>query len=408
MSGKNWRITGFIITAVGFFIPFAAAKGGGMPMGRYPAVTAIWAGLWLIAFYCLYRCHSAAKDWPTGFRVWRKVAFFIKDYTSYFLILSSLTAANFYPTGLAWHLPQLQMQFVSATLLIMGMAIPVDDWKRIFKHPKPIFQIWAVRWITMPLIALIIGYAIFHSLITDPRMAKTLIASQVLIGTTTTGAASNVYTFLVGGDAPLAVMTTTLSTLTDPVLQPPVASALIGAIVNVPVVKMMIDLIIGVIVPLLVGVFISAVFLRNKVREYGFLFGAVSVLIMIPLFFGAFCAGWATLLKNLYICPILLLVDFLQAGCGLSLGYYLPGKLFGYSEAQRRSAMFEVGVENISITAALAFKYFGPLAATSAGVYGITQTVLVLWVLNRLKAKDEKDQSAIGIAVKLTKHASLR
>ena len=165
---------------------------------------------------------------------------------------------------------------------------------------------------------------------------------------------------------------------------------------TVPVVRMMMDLVLGVIVPLLIGVVISAVFLRNRVREYGFVFGAVSVLVMIPLFFGAFSAGWATLLRNLYICPILLLTDALQTGCALAIGWHLPAKLFKFNEAQRRAGMFEVAVENVSITIALAFRYFGPLAATSAGVYGLTQTVMVLWMIKRLKAKDNKREAEVA------------
>ena len=181
MSGKSWRLTGFLLTIIGFFIPFFVAKCVAMPMGRHPVVTALWGILWLAAFYCLYRAHEASESYPSSFALWKKVAIYIKDYTSYFLILSSLSAANFSPTGIAWKLPEQQMTFVSLTLLIMGMAIPVDEWKRIFKKPKPIFQIWAVRWICMPLISLVLAYLIFNSLISDPKMAKTLIAAQVLV-----------------------------------------------------------------------------------------------------------------------------------------------------------------------------------------------------------------------------------
>lgn len=94
----------------------------------------------------------------------------------------------------------MQMTFVSLSLLVMGMAIPLDEWKPILKKPIPIFQLWAFRWICMPLVALLLALLIYGNLIADKEIASQLIAAQVLIGTTTTGGASNVYTFLVGGD----------------------------------------------------------------------------------------------------------------------------------------------------------------------------------------------------------------
>lgn len=390
MTALKWRNSGVFLYVLGFIIPFIVSKGQGMPVEKYPAITALWVLLWLVGWYFLYRNAVISKEYPDGTRLWLKVCNYISDYTPMFLISAFLTAANFFPTGLAMQLPQKQMTFVSLSLLIMGMAIPLDEWKRILKKPAPIFQLWAVRWICMPLIALGLALLIFGNLIGDKQIAAQLIAAQVLVGTTTTGGASNVYTFLVGGDAPLSVMTTALSTLTDPLLQPPAASLLIGTMVDVPVQQMMLDLLKGVIIPLIIGVAISTALFRNKVKKFGPFFGALSVVIMFPLFLGAFCGGWSALLKNLYIVPILLLVDILHAGLGCLVGYYVPGKVFKWSEAQRRAGLFEIAIENVSITSALAFKYFGPLAATAAALYGFTQTLLVTFVIRQFKAKDAK------------------
>jgi bile acid:Na+ symporter, BASS family len=390
MTASVWRNLGISLYVLGFIIPLFASKGQGMPVEKYPVITALWVILWLVGWYCLYRKALITRNYPSGTALWLKVCNYISDYTPMFLISAFLTAANFYPTGLAIQLPQKQMTFVSLSLLVMGMAIPLDEWKRILKRPIPVFQLWAVRWICMPLIALGLALIIFGNFVADKQIASQLIAAQVLVGTTTTGGASNVYTFLVGGDAPLSVMTTALSTLTDPLLQPPAASLLIGTLVDVPVKQMMIDLLKGVIIPLIIGVAISTALFKNKVKKYGPLFGAVSVIIMFPLFLGAFCGGWSALLKNLYIVPILLLVDVLHAGLGCLVGYYVPGKLFKWNEAQRRAGLFEIAIENVSITSALAFKYFGPLAATAAALYGFTQTLLVTLVIRQFKAKDAR------------------
>lgn len=101
MSPTNWRITGSLLTIVGFLIPFVVAKGIAMPMGRHPIITALWAILWLAAFYCLYRAHASLKSYPPSFALWGRIAIYMKDHTPYFFLLSSLTGANFYPTALA-------------------------------------------------------------------------------------------------------------------------------------------------------------------------------------------------------------------------------------------------------------------------------------------------------------------
>lgn len=58
--------------------------------------------------------------------------------------------------------------------------------------------------------------------------------------------------------------------------------------------------------------------------------------------------------------------------------------------------MFEIGVENTSIAITLAVKYFGPLAAALAGVYGIVQTILVLGMIKCLKAKDNQRDAGVA------------
>ncbi|KUO63048.1 MAG: hypothetical protein APF84_11005 [Gracilibacter sp. BRH_c7a] len=396
MTAKTWRNLGVLFYVLGFIVPFAISKGQGMPVEKYPAITVLWLISWFVGWYCLYRGFLLKKQYPEGTKQWVKVCTYISDYTPMFLLSAFLTAANFYPTGLAIGLPKKQMTFVSLSLLVMGMAIPLDEWKRILKRPIPVFQLWAVRWICMPLVALVLALLIYGNLIADSEIASQLIAAQVLIGTTATGGASNVYTFLVAGDAPLSVLTTALSTISSPLIQPSAANLLIGTLVDVPVAQMMIDLIKSVIVPLLIGVGISTAFLKNKVKDYGPAFSAVSVIVMFPLFLGAFSGGWSALLANLYIVPVLLLAHVLHAGIGCTIGYYAPEKIFKFNEAQKRAGLFEIAIENVSITSALAFKYFGPLAATAAALYGFTQTMIVLFVIRQLKAKDAKAANQLG------------
>lgn len=402
MKAPRFTIPAVICYAVGVLVPLIISGFQGMPISAGPLWFVWFLVFWIAAFILFYFSYCEKhKERLTTFRLWRKICVFISDYTSMILLSSFLTAACFYPSGIAAGLPKQQMTFVAISLFIMGIGIPLSEWKRIFKKPLPIFETWLIRWVCMPLLALGIGLLIFGTLVKDPEMSQQLIAAQTLIGTTATGGASNVYTFLVGGDAPLSILTTALSTLTDPLIQPPIAKLLIGTIIDVPVGSMMLDLVKNVIAPLVIGVLISTFILKDRVKKVQPLFSAATVVFMFPMFLGAFCGGWGTLLQNLYIIPILLLADVIHAGLGCCIGYFLPGKIFKFKEPQKRAALFEIGVENVSITSALAFNYFGPLASTAAMIYGLTQTVIVMIVIRLFKSKDvkaEKKKEELALA----------
>jgi len=418
-KGKRALALGWLFYAIGFVVPFVASGYGmpnppgattppqdlgvwnvsytGMPVQEKPWAFAVWIICWAIGFIFFYKSYVAGRPqlMDGGARLWRRVCNFISDWTSMFLLSVFLTAMCFFPSALAAGLPAQQMNWVAASLVVMGMSIPLDEWKRILKRPLPIIQLWLLRWICMPLLALGFGYLIYSNLVhgvdaNGVPMAPQLIAAQALIGTTATGGAGNVYTFIVGGDAPLSILCTTLSTLTDPLIQPGMSKLLVGQLIDVPVAAMMLDLVLHVVIPLVCGVVFSALVLKNKAKLLAPLFSAVAVIVMLPMFMGAVSGGWNTLLHNLYIVPIIALCAVLHAGAGQSIGYFGTKKLFKFSEAQRRSGLFEVGVENISIASGLSFTYFGPLASTACALYGLVQTVLVMIWINIFKSRDAK------------------
>ncbi|MCL2493233.1 MAG: hypothetical protein FWF33_04220 [Clostridiales bacterium] len=417
---KAQRGLGWLFYAIGFAVPFIASGYGmpnppgvttppqdigvwnisytGMPIQEKPWAFAVWLVCWIIGFFFFYKSFPRRpKMIEDGAWLWRRVCNFISDWTSMFLLSVFLTAMCFFPSAFAAGLPAQQMNWVAASLVVMGMSIPLDQWKRILKRPLPVIQVWILRWVCMPLLALGIGYLIYTNLISNEAQAQMLITAQALIGTTATGGASNVYTFIAGGDAPMSILCTTLSTLTDPLIQPGMTKLLVGQMLNVPVAAMMLELVEKVVLPLVVGILISTFILKNRAKQFAPLFSAVAVVVMLPMFMGAVSGGWNTLLHNLILVPVIALAAVIHAGAGMSIGYFGTKKIFKkFTEPQNRSGLFEVGVENISIASGLANNYFPGegatlgIASTACALYGLVQTVLVMIVINIFKSRDTK------------------
>ena len=90
-------------------------------------------------------------------------------------------------------------------------------------------------------------------------MAKTfgfppeVAAGVILIGSVSSGAASNLIAYLAGGNVALAVTITACSTLLSPLLTPFLMQTLAGRMVPIDFVKMVLEILNMVIVPVVSG-----------------------------------------------------------------------------------------------------------------------------------------------------------
>jgi BASS family bile acid:Na+ symporter len=127
----------------------------------------------------------------------------------------------------------------------MGTTLSLADFSRIFKMPWPVLVALVAHFFVMPMT----GFALAKVFACEGAVA----AGIVLIGSCPSGVASNVMTYLAGGNVALAVTITSCSTLLAPLLTPFLMYHLAGSFVEVKLAVMMLDIINMIIVPIAAG-----------------------------------------------------------------------------------------------------------------------------------------------------------
>ena len=138
----------------------------------------------------------------------------------------------------------------------MGLTIKMDDFKRVFSKPKEIVIGFVAQYTIMPVVAW--GLCQLMHLPTD------LALGVILVGCCPGGTASNVITYIAGGDVALSVGMTITSTLAAPLMTPLLVYLLAGAWVEVSFLAMVISVVKVVLIPVLLGILINRAYFGQK------------------------------------------------------------------------------------------------------------------------------------------------
>jgi bile acid:Na+ symporter, BASS family len=127
----------------------------------------------------------------------------------------------------------------------MGTTLSGKDFRNVLAMPWPVFIGVALQFLIMPLV----GYAIAMTFGFPAEVA----AGIILIGSVSSGVASNVMTYLAGGNVPLSVTITSATTLLSPFVTPFWMKTLAGRLVPVDFVAMMLSIFNMIIIPIVAG-----------------------------------------------------------------------------------------------------------------------------------------------------------
>ncbi len=162
-------------------------------------------------------------------------------------IIAIVTAAMLFPE---WFKPfergttaHKTMLLVLIQLVMFGMAthMGIRDLVGVSQKPFPIVVGLFCQYLIMPLL----GYSLAVLFRLPPEIA----AGMVLIGSCSSGLASNVMVYIAGGNLALSIAITSIATLLAPLLTPMWMKILAGSMVEISFTKMMVDIIKIVIVP---------------------------------------------------------------------------------------------------------------------------------------------------------------
>ncbi|WP_223680259.1 bile acid:sodium symporter family protein [Flavobacterium hibisci] len=353
----------------------------------------------------------------------------ISGYQYTFWIITAVCAGLIYPDFFL-HVGSFDMRNKWLILIIiqlvmfgMGTQMSIEDFTGIRKSGKGVLIGLLGHFTIMP----VMGFIIAKTFGFEPEIA----AGIILIGSCSSGLASNVMTYIAKGNLVLSVTVTAMSTLAAPIMTPFLMKIFAGTLVEVHFFTMMMEIIKIVLIPL------AAAMIHDILKNYGavakrriYVLTLISAIWLVAVIFlhnsfaivedtplahileivnfscGAFIAGTMYhLLYNFYlkidaIMPyfsmfgiiyftlvttaagrdnliqigfLLFLASVLHNGAGYFFGYWLS-RLSGLDKKSSQTIAFEVGLQNGGMASGLAGS-MGKLATV-----GLASAVFSPWM----------------------------
>ena len=351
----------------------------------------------------------------------------LKGYQYTAWIIAAVVAGMIYPEAFTkWGSVDLRdktliLVIVQLVMFGMGTHMSLKDFSGVASTGKGVLVGLFCHFSIMPLMGLMLT-RIFHF---EPEIA----AGIILIGSCSSGLASNVMVYLARANLTLSVIVTAVTTLAAPLLTPLLMKLLAGTLIRIRFVDMMLEIIKIVLVP--VGAALLHDFLKrattSQKRKINFLgiFSATWIMVVVlflndliadkgllqsvdlsGFFAGAMLAG--LVYHHLYtrypridnIMPLvsmfgiiyfttvttaagrdnllrvgvlLFIASVIHNACGYFFGYWLS-RLFGVDQNASRTIAFEVGLQNGSMASGIAGS-MGKL-----GTVGLAPAVFSPWM----------------------------
>ncbi|MBB2190730.1 bile acid:sodium symporter family protein [Gluconacetobacter azotocaptans] len=259
-------------------------------------------------------------------------------------------------------------------MFTMGVTLTAADFRRIAVRPAPVLAGIGLHYTVMPLAAWLVSWLL--------DMPPALRVGMILVGSVSSGTASNVMIYLARGDVALSVSISTLSTLVGIVATPFLTRLYVSTDVAVNVWGLLRSIVELVALPVIGGVAVNA-FAGRLVRRVEPALPLVAMVAIMTII-GSIVAATRPALA--FAGPVVLLAVVLHNGIGL-LGGYWGGRLLRLDESTCRTLAIEVGMQNSGLAATLGRLYFGPLAALPGAIFSvwhnISGSVLSAWWAGR-------------------------
>ena len=261
------------------------------------------------------------------------------------------------------------------TLLMfdLGLTLRPHDFRLILQRPLPVLAGVIGQIVLLPLIAWVVGY-IFH-------LEAFFFLGIMLIACSPGGSSSNVFSMLARGDVALSVTLTACSSIitlfTVPLIMAWVTASIgIGADVHLPIGNLLMQNIVLMAVPILIGLGVgmkwasAAQHIHNVLKRAAF----PALILLATVFFIQHKETIVQEFPSLGLCITVLILLAMSGGSLLSFIFRLTG-------AERRTIVIEVGMQNAAqaITVACSPLVFNnETIAIPAIIYALMMNILLL------------------------------
>ena len=239
----------------------------------------------------------------------------------------------------------------------MGTTLSLGDFARVLVMPRGVLVGLVLQFGVMP----VTGYTLAHAVRLHRGGGGRRRARRRRAG----GVASNVMTYLAGGNVALSVTMTAFSTLLSPVLTPLAMQWLAGRFVPIDAWAMMISILQMIIIPIVAGLVFNRL-LRDQ-RWMPRLLPIVSMAAICTIILIITASSRDQLLA---VALTLLVVVVLHNLIGFTLGYW-GARGLGLNESDSRTASIEVGLQNAGMASGIAISVLHSSdAGLAAAIFG--------------------------------------
>ena len=291
-----------------------------------------------------------------------KISSFLTKYIGVIIIIFSVLAF-FWRDGFAWTTNYTSM-FLGIAMFGMGLTIKMGDFQVVFSRPKEILIGCLAQYTVMPFLAWILAVVL--------RLPEDLALGVILVGCCPGGTASNVITYIAGGDVALSVGMTIVSTLVAPLATPSLVYVLAGAWVEVSFAAMVLSVVKVILVPVLFGILIRSI-LGKQIQKISELLPLISVVSIVMIISGIVAVNADKIIS----CGMLVLgVVILHNLCGMGIGL-VAAKLLKVPYDKVTAIAIEVGMQNSGLAISLATANFAanPLATLPGAIFSVWHNI---------------------------------
>lgn len=291
-----------------------------------------------------------------------KIASFLTRYISIVILICS-AIAFIKPETISWATSYTSI-FLGVAMFGMGLTITGKDFKVVFSHPKEILTGCIAQYTIMPVAAWLLSTLL--------GLSPDLAIGVILVGCCPGGTASNVITYIAGGDVALSVGMTIVSTLIAPLVTPLLVFVLGGAWVEVSLVSMIVSVVKVVLIPVLLGILLHTLFSR-QVEKLHRVLPLVSVISIVMIISGIVATNKEKILTSgILVLGVVILHNFLGMATGL-----LITKLFKIPYNKATAISIEVGMQNSGLAISLATANFAanPMATLPGAIFSVWHNI---------------------------------
>jgi len=288
-----------------------------------------------------------------------------KDFAFSIWVFASVASAMFYPSYFTqlggFELSALIVPLIQIIMFGMGTSLSIKDFVEVVRMPKGVLVGLVCQFTIMPVIGISLA------LIFD--FSAEIAAGVVLIGSSPSGVASNVMTYIAEANLALSVTLTAIGTLLAPLVTPSLMELLAGQFVPIDFLEMMWSIINMIIIPVVLGVLFNR-YLHGRAKWLDDIMPTISMAAIV-IILGIMTAGGRDSILTLGF--LIIIAGIVHNLAGYFFGYW-GCRLFRLEEKSCRTIAFEVGMQNAGMASGIAVE-MGKIATV-----GVPSVIFGSWM----------------------------